>query len=221
MRSGCVVLHSGGMDSTTLLYEMVHRHGKERVVSLGVDYGQRHRKELFFAKTTASILGVDRRVVAMSSLADVIPGSSLTDRSVPVPHGHYEDESMRSTVVPNRNMILIAVATAVAIANDLNTVAYAAHGGDHVIYPDCRPGFLKRLGHAMELCHYDHVYLDAPFMEWDKAMIAKRGKTLGVPWEYTWTCYEGGEIHCGACGACVERREALLGSPDPTTYLND
>ena len=222
-KRGCVVLHSGGMDSTTLLYECVNTYGPERVVSLGVDYGQRHgRMELTCAMHLAeNILKVPRRVLDLSMLANLLPGSALTDRSVPVPKGHYEDESMKATVVPNRNMILLSLAAAVAIANDYSHIAYAAHAGDHAIYPDCRPAFLERMEYALEVCHYTPVRIAAPYMRWSKGQIADRGNRLGVPWENTWTCYEGGSLHCGKCGACTERREALYESPDPTTYAND
>lgn len=221
-KRGCVVLHSGGMDSTTLLYECVNTYGREHVVSLGVDYGQRHgRMELTCATNLAeNILHVQRRVLDMSMLANLLPGSALTDRSVDVPHGHYEDESMKATVVPNRNMILLSLAAAVAIANDYTHVAYAAHAGDRAIYPDCRPKFFERMKYVLAVCHYDPIRIAAPYMTWTKGEIADRGNRLGVPWEYTWTCYEGGDVHCGECGACTERREALLGSPDPTTYAN-
>jgi 7-cyano-7-deazaguanine synthase len=209
------------MDSTTLLYHLVKTHGTTGVVSLGVDYGQRHRKELEYAATICRKLRVERRVLDLTMLANLLPGSALTDRSVDVPHGHYEDESMKSTVVPNRNMILLSLAASVAIANDMNCVAYAAHAGDHAIYPDCRPVFFERMGYVLEVCHYDAVRIDAPFMDWDKGQIAQRGEQLHVPWELTWTCYEGGDVHCGACGACQERREALHGYCDPTSYAND
>ncbi len=225
MARGCVVLHSGGMDSTTLLYECVQTYGKENVVSLGVDYGQRHgRKELTCAMHLAeNILHIPRRVLDLSMLANLLPGSALTDRSVPVPYGHYEDESMKATVVPNRNMILLSLATSVAIANGYSHIAYGAHAGDHAIYPDCRPMFFKRMRYVLEVCHYDPVRINAPYMDWDKGQIARRGWVLGVPFEHTWTCYEGGDVHCGACGACTERREALAGleDPDPTMYAND
>ncbi len=223
MPRGCVVLHSGGMDSTTLLYECVSTYGREHVISFGVDYGQRHgRKELACALHLAeNVLGVRRRVLNVNSLAGLLPGSSLTDWTVPVPKGHYEDESMKATVVPNRNMVLLSVAAAAAIANEYTNIAYAAHAGDHAIYPDCRPKFLERMEYVLEVCHYHPIRIVAPYMRWDKGQIAERGNRLGVPWEFTWTCYEGGDVHCGECGACTERREALHGSPDPTAYAND
>ena len=215
--SRIVVLHSGGMDSTTLLYWALKRGGYQEALSLGVNYGQRHERELQSALCTALSLGVTRQVVDLRGLASVLPGSALTDRSVEVPRGQYEEETMRSTVVPNRNMILISVAAAIALAHEYDAVAYAAHAGDHAIYPDCRPEFFEAVEDALALCHYSPVILEAPFLEMSKADIAEIGYELGVPWDETWTCYEGGELHCGECSACVERSEAL-GASDPTLY---
>jgi 7-cyano-7-deazaguanine synthase len=128
---------------------------------------------------------------------------------------------MRNTVVPNRNMVLLALAAARAISEDCSAVAYGAHAGDHAIYPDCRGEFVRAMQHAMDHCHYGRFGLAVPFMLWSKGMIAHRGWRLGVPFHLTWTCYEGGEVHCGRCGACVERREALAEIPggDPTPYV--
>jgi 7-cyano-7-deazaguanine synthase len=146
--------------------------------------------------------------------------SSLMRDGVPVPEGHYEDESMKSTVVPNRNMILLSIATAWSIASGLQGVAYAAHSGDHAIYPDCRPAFADAMNEAIRLCDYSSQELVRPFVSLTKADIVRVGASLGVPFEKTWSCYNGRKLHCGKCGTCVERIEAfeLAGVPDPTEY---
>jgi 7-cyano-7-deazaguanine synthase len=147
-------------------------------------------------------------------------GSALIDDEVAVPDGHYADESMRATVVPNRNMIMLAVAGGIAVARRLESVAYAAHAGDHAIYPDCRPEFANAVGEALELCDWHPVRLWTPYVAKTKAQIAARAGAIGVPIAATWSCYKGGAVHCGTCGTCVERREAfyLAGVTDPTAY---
>ena len=209
-----VCLFSGGMDSTTLLYSLLHSNHK--VHALSVLYGQRHSKEVEAARAISAQLVVPHKVLDLDAVLSVFSGSSLTGYGE-IPHGHYADATMKSTVVPNRNMVLISLATAFAISVGAETVAYGAHSGDHTIYPDCRPSFISALGAAMQLCHFHPLQLLVPFMQLSKAQIASLGKTLGVPFASTWTCYEGGKLHCGKCGACVERREAL-GDADPTQY---
>ncbi|MFM9146691.1 MAG: 7-cyano-7-deazaguanine synthase, partial [Verrucomicrobiota bacterium] len=139
---------------------------------------------------------------------------------VKVPEGHYEEESMKATVVPNRNMLLISVATAWAVSLRAESVAYGAHGGDHAIYPDCRPEFAEALDRAVRLADWHEVRLERPFVKMDKAAIVRRGAELDVPFSLTWSCYVGGERHCGKCGTCVERKEAfrLARVTDPTDY---
>lgn len=213
-----VVTFSGGMDSTTLLYHL--RSLGHEVLAIGVDYGQRHRVELDRGQKVLTELGVDHRMVDLSSIAALLGGSSQTDPTVAVPQGHYAEDSMKTTVVPNRNMILLAVAAAWAISEKADHVAYAAHAGDHTIYPDCRPEFADRVGEAIAIADWHSVQLIRPFIEMSKADIVSIGADLGVPFEATWSCYEGGDVHCGACGTCVERREAFLlaGVEDPTPY---
>jgi len=212
-----VVVFSGGLDSTVLLYKM--RQAGE-VVALSVDYGQRHRKELDAAGVIAKRAGVKHHVVDLSSLREVMGGSSQTDDNVPVPLGHYAAESMKQTVVPNRNMVLIAVAVSCAITHKASVVAYAAHGGDHTIYPDCRPEFADAMNKAVSLCDWHSVRLLRPFMNIDKAALVRSGIELKAPLHLTWSCYCGGDKHCGKCGTCVERREAFVvaGITDPTEY---
>ncbi len=215
-----VVLLSGGLDSSVLLYDL-QRRGYD-VLPLAVNYGQRHGVEIFAAADVASSAARALRVADLSALRPLLAGSSQTDDDVPVPDGHYTDPSMRATVVPNRNMLLLSVATAYAVSMEAKMVAYAAHAGDHPIYPDCRPQFIARLADAIELCHYEGQtpVLHAPFAHLPKAEIVRRGAELGVLFALTWSCYKGGARHCGTCGTCVERKEAfqLAGVDDPTPY---
>ncbi len=216
-----VLVYSGGLDSTVLLYHLISE-GAE-VSALSVNYGQRHLKELDSARAVTKNLGVSHKIIDLSSVCELLKGSSLTDPNLPIPHGHYQEESMKSTVVPNRNMLLLALATSWAISLKADSVSYAAHAGDHAIYPDCREQFAQALGKAIRLADWREVSLNRPFIGLDKRAIVQRGKALGAPFELTWSCYEGGEIHCGRCGTCVERREAFYqaGVDDPTLYASD
>lgn len=213
-----VILLSGGLDSTVLLYHL-RAEGKE-VRALSVNYNQRHSKELIAASTLASITNVPHFIADLSAVVPLIAGSALTSKDIAVPLGHYEDESMKITVVPNRNMILLALATGWAISTGSDSVAYAAHSGDHAIYPDCRSEFADAMEKAIALCDWNAVSLQRPFVTFSKADIVRRGAELEVPFELTWSCYQGTDIHCGECGTCVERREAfeIAGVSDPTLY---
>lgn len=213
-----VLILSGGMDSTVLLHWLLRRG--DEVSTLSFDYGQRHRKELDFAAASAIGAGVPYDLVDLSGIGRLLGGSSQTDPGVPVPEGHYTEESMKATVVPNRNMIMLAVAGGVAIARKAGRVAYAAHSGDHAIYPDCREEFVRAMDAALGLADWSLVSVDRPFVGMTKAEIARVGATFGVDFSKTWSCYKGGKLHCGKCGTCVERREAfaLAGLNDPTQY---
>jgi 7-cyano-7-deazaguanine synthase len=213
-----VILLSGGLDSTVLLYQL--REAGSEVRALSVNYGQRHSKELESAREVARLTGTEHRIADLSAVSSFLAGSALTSSDVPVPLGHYEDESMKLTVVPNRNMILLSLATAWAVSTKSDAVAYAAHNGDHAIYPDCRAEFADAMSRAISLCDWHPVTLRRPFVDLTKADIVRLGTELGVPFELTWSCYQGTEVHCGECGTCVERREAFLlaGVPDPTPY---
>lgn len=217
--SHAIVVFSGGMDSTVLAYFAAGLHDEVDLVS--VDYGQRHKRELEFASRTADALGARHDIVDLSSFGGLLVGSALTD-DINVPHGHYAADNMRTTVVPNRNALLISSAYAVAVARDASHVLVGVHAGDHHVYPDCRPEFVDALSTALRIGNDDYadVVLDAPFVTHSKTDICRLGGRLGVPFENTWSCYEGGEQHCGRCGTCVERIEAFrdAGVPDPTPY---
>jgi 7-cyano-7-deazaguanine synthase len=212
-----LALASGGMDSSTLCYHLRDRLG----LIASVDYGQRHDRELRSAKAIADRLDVEHVILDLRPLGALLTGSALTD-DIDVPHGHYAAENMRQTVVPNRNMIMLAAAGGVAVARGLSSVATAVHAGDHFVYPDCRPEFIESISETMRLAtaSFGDVTVDAPFVNMTKADIAKLGDELNVPWATTWTCYEGGSIHCGRCATCVERIEAfhLAAVDDPTPY---
>jgi 7-cyano-7-deazaguanine synthase len=215
-----VAVVSGGMDSVTLAYMLADTKGMDLDLVLSADYGQRHRKELAFAEECAHDLGVPWECIDLAQVGSLLKGSSLTDPSVPVPHGHYAAESMKATIVPNRNAIMLNIAAGIAIGRGATSVYTGVHAGDHPIYPDCRPEFIRSLNSCIHIATEAHIQVEAPFMTIGKDQIASIGDTLGVPWDKTWSCYEGGEVHCGQCGTCVERREAfsLAGVPDPTVY---
>jgi len=219
-QSKTVLIYSGGIDSTVLLYDLLN--SGHDVQALSVNYGQRHSKELDCAKSLCKQLNVEHHAADLTALNPLLSGSSLTSPHVQVPEGHYEDESMKATVVPNRNMILLSIATGWAMSTGASSVSYAAHSGDRAIYPDCREEFADAMNSVMEIAGWDKVSLNRPFSSLTKADIVKLGDELDVPFEQTWSCYKGGQVHCGVCGTCVERREAfqLAGVTDPTIYDN-
>ncbi|NRP11396.1 7-cyano-7-deazaguanine synthase [Aliiroseovarius sp. xm-m-379] len=213
------VVCSGGLDSVSLAHVIADRGDLTRLISF--DYGQRHRKELSYAAGCAERLGVPHHVIDMRSIGAALSGSALTD-DIDVPDGHYAEDTMKITVVPNRNAIMLTIAYGIAAANGDEAVATAVHGGDHFIYPDCRPAFTEAFDKMQRaaLDGYADVALFTPFVHRSKAEIVAEGATVGTPFVETWSCYKGGQHHCGRCGTCVERREAfhLAGINDPTIY---
>ena len=216
-----IVICSGGLDSVTLAHKIAAERELAALVSF--DYGQRHKKELSFAAACARRLGVPHTVIDISCAGKSLTGSALTDE-VEVPDGHYAEESMKITVVPNRNAIMLSIAFGIAMAQKAGAVAAAFHGGDHFIYPDCRPGFAQAFEVMQQHALQDlaDIRLLTPFIHDTKADIVKEGSCLGVPFGETWSCYKGGDMHCGRCGTCVERREAfdLAGIADPADYAD-
>lgn len=219
-----VAIVSGGMDSTTLAYWLAHRGHDLHLLSF--DYGQRHRRELSFAERTAERLGARFDIVDLRGITHLLVGCSLTDADVEVPDGHYAEETMKATVVPNRNMMMLSVAGAVAVAEGAEWVATAVHAGDHFIYPDCRPQFVGSMTATLRIANLGFcdpgLQVYAPFVSSTKADIATIGDREGVPWAETWSCYKGGDVHCGACGTCTERIGAFIeaGVADPTEYAD-
>lgn len=216
-----LVICSGGMDSVALAHRIAMTHELHALLSF--DYGQRHAKELDFAARCAQRLGVPHKVIDIASVGATLTGSALTD-DVDVPDGHYAEETMKLTVVPNRNAIMLTIAFGMAAAQKVGAVAAAVHGGDHFVYPDCRPDFIDAF-QAMEnraLDGFAEVQLLTPYVNGSKADIATDGAKYDTPFAETWSCYKGGDLHCGRCGTCVERREAfhLAGVDDPTVYAD-
>lgn len=213
-----IIIYSGGLDSTVLLYQLLAEG--HTVQALSINYGQKHAVELERAAKITQNLKVPHEVADLSSIGKLLKNSSLTSAGLDVPEGHYAEDSMKSTVVPNRNMLMLSVAAAWAMSEKYDTVAYAAHGGDHHIYPDCREEFAQAVDQTIQLADWHKVSLYRPFVNLSKADIVKLGSELNVPFDQTWSCYKGGERHCGRCGTCIERREAfhLAGVDDPTLY---
>lgn len=213
-----IAVISGGMDSVTMLHEF-----KDRIaLAVTFDYGSNHNaREIKCAARQCGLLGIEHIVIPLEFMGKYFR-SSLLEGADNIPEGHYENENMKSTVVPFRNGIMLAVACGLAESRGLRYVMLANHGGDHAIYPDCRSGFVKAMSKAMEEGTYDGVTLLAPYTDINKGEIALRGKGLGVDYSLTYSCYKGREKHCGKCGTCVERKEAMAyaGIEDPTQYEN-
>ena len=211
-----VIIVSGGMDSVTLLYD----HKDEIALGISFDYGSNHNaREIPFAKMHCERLGIKHITINLDFMHQYFK-SSLLDGAEAIPEGHYADDNMKSTVVPFRNGIMLSIAIGIAESNNLDQVFIANHGGDHTIYPDCRPEFINAIDAAATAGTYNNVKVVAPYTKITKSDIARIGKKLGIDYTETWSCYKGGEVHCGKCGTCVERKEALAeaGIDDKTIY---
>jgi len=211
-----LIVYSGGLDSTTLLYEYQDRIA----LAVSFHYGSNHNdREIHFAKLHCERLGIPHMVVRLPFIKDFFR-SSLLEGADAIPEGNYDDDNMRSTVVPFRNGIMLSIAAGIAESHNLKYVMMANHGGDHAIYPDCRPTFVEAMSKATQEGTYPGIQILAPYTDITKADIAMKGKALGIDYTKTWSCYKGGEHHCGKCGTCVERREALAaaGIADETIY---
>ena len=215
-----IVLLSGGMDSVAAFYDARSHH--DVVAAISFDYGAKHNhKEIPFAAYHCRKFNVEHRVIPLDFVGELFK-SDLLKSGGAIPDGHYEEETMKSTVVPFRNGIMLSIAAGFAESKDASELVIAAHSGDHAIYPDCREEFMKSMADAIRLGTYAGITLLRPFISMSKADIASHGQALGVDFSQTWSCYKGGALHCGTCGTCVERREAfmLAGVPDPTTYAS-
>ncbi len=216
MKKNSIIIVSGGMDSITLLYD----HKDEIALGISFDYGSNHNaREIPFAKMHCERLGIKHITINLDFMHQYFK-SSLLDGADAIPEGHYADDNMKSTVVPFRNGIMLSIAIGIAESNNLDQVFIANHGGDHTIYPDCRPEFIKAIDSAANAGTYNNVKVIAPYTQITKSDIARIGKKLGIDYTETWSCYKGGERHCGKCGTCVERKEALAeaGIEDCTIY---
>lgn len=214
-----VALLSGGMDSVTALYHAEEEF--ELVAALSFDYGSKHNhKEIPFARYHAEKLGIDHEIISLDFVNELF-ASNLLQSGGEIPEGHYEESNMKATVVPFRNGIMLSIAAGFAESREAEGLVIAAHSGDHAIYPDCREEFMQAMGEAIKAGTYAGIELIRPFIAVRKEDIAARGNELGVDFSRTWSCYKGGDLHCGRCGTCVERREAFLisGVSDPTEYL--
>jgi 7-cyano-7-deazaguanine synthase len=217
MAQKILVSFYGGMYSFTVLNKAL-RKGYD-VHALTFNYGQRHVKEVACAKIICDKLNVPHKIVDISAINQIIGGSSLTD-DIAVPEGHYEDENMKQTIVPNRNMILLSMAVGYAVSIAAEKVYYGAHSGDHAIYPDCRPEFVEKMNAVCQIANYEAVEIITPYLYRSKIDILTDGLAMRLDYSDTWTCYNGREKACGKCGACQERLEAfkLNNSVDPLAY---
>ena len=214
-RHGLIVL-SGGMDSVTLLYE----YQRDIALAVSFDYGSKHNaRELPFARLHCERLGIEHLVIPLSFIGQYFHSALLVSGGT-IPKGRYDEENMASTVVPFRNGIMLSIAAGLAESRGLRRVYIANHFGDHAIYPDCRSSFIRPMHEAIYEGTGNHVAIAAPYTNLTKAEIAAHGKSLGIDYAETWSCYEGDSLQCGTCGTCIERREAMQEARiiDPTPY---
>lgn len=224
MNKKAIIIVSGGMDSITLLHDMVKKHGKKNILAVSFQYGSKHmKKELPMAKENCEILEVEHRIIDVRNIFRNFKSALLDKKdSEPIPEGHYEALNMKKTIVPFRNGILLSIAAGMAETLGAKIIYYGAHSGDHFIYEDCRKEFVDAISSAVKLGTMNKIQIKAPYWNDNKITILKKGKKLGVDYSKTWTCYNPtfGKA-CGKCGACQERLEAFEknGIKDPLTYV--
>ncbi len=218
MKEKVVVIYSGGMDSFTVLHRAI-AEGYD-VYALSFNYGQRHDKELTYAANVCQSLAIPHLITDITQINQLLQGSSLTSKDIEVAEGHYTADNMKSTIVPNRNMILLSLAVGYAVSIKAEKVFYGAHGGDHTIYPDCRPEFVHAMNDVTQIANFEPVEIISPFLNDDKIEILRYGIEHRLDYQQTWTCYNGREKACGKCGSCVERLEAFAANNtiDPLEY---
>lgn len=219
MSNKAVVVYSGGMDSYTVLHKAIA--SGDQVFALSFNYGQKHDKELVVAAKVCEALNISHKVVDITAINELMAGSSLTsDSNEAIPEGDYENANMKSTVVPNRNMVLLSMAIAYAVSLEAGKVYYGAHSGDHDIYPDCRPEFVEAMNAVSLIANYQAVEIVAPFLKNSKGDILAAGLAMKLDYANTWTCYNGRKHACGKCGSCIERLESFAkhGLTDPISY---
>jgi 7-cyano-7-deazaguanine synthase len=236
MTEKVLVVVSGGLDSTTLLYHVINENPDAAVYAISFNYGQRHKKELEYARHTCNVLGLGHAIVDITSITGFLDSgqSSLIASDLEVPEGHYAEENMKATVVPNRNMIMASIAAGHAVAIGASSLWMGVHAGDHFIYPDCRPEFFRALNAAIVRgnsgfgaipVQHDNAwpseFVMTPFINSTKADIALEALRRGIPLEDTWSCYKGGDVHCGKCGTCVERLEAINEAQETLASLGE
>ena len=217
--SSVLVVYSGGLDSYTLLNKAIKNF--DYVEAITFNYGQKHNKEIEYAKSNCAKLNINHEVVNLD-LKNILADSALVG-DIDVPEGNYDKEKMKQTIVPNRNMIMISVAASLVIKNDIEYLWYAAHSGDHEIYPDCRPEFIDKMAAVLEICDYHKIKFEAPFQNLSKNEIVATGLSMGLDYSKTWTCYEGKEKPCGKCSACLERALSfeVNNTEDPLNVLSN
>lgn len=218
LKEKCLLVYSGGLDSTVLLYHLLNNG--YNVSTITFDYGQKHKKELNSALYFTKLMSVPNQIVDMSFYSKLLLNNVITSKN-DVPDGHYADEIMKKTVVPNRNLLFLTVAVGLAIDSKIDLVAIACHSGDHTIYPDCRPEFIDSANSTMSLGNWGGAKIISPFVNFTKTDIVRLGADLNVPMEKTWSCYKGWDLHCGTCGTCYERKESfeLANVKDSTGYV--
>jgi 7-cyano-7-deazaguanine synthase len=218
----CLVVLSGGLDSTVALYHAVATYGKENVMAVTFNYNSKHNNEEFKrAKKSTKKLGVPHELIKIKEVAKFLK-SNLLQGGEAIPEGHYAESNMKKTVVPFRNGIMLAIAAGIAESNDCQVLMLGNHAGDHAIYPDCRADFVEAMSAAIRFGTYNSIEIESPFCEISKTDVVKAGKKLKVAFRNTYSCYNGGKVHCGRCSTCYERREAFFDAKvkDPTKYLD-